>query len=280
MSAMHLKANGSSYTAEREEFVASSKLRMTDSAINCIDGAMYFTVGGRGGQSALYRVTYTGKESTQSVNAQSPHADVRKLRHELEALHKPQAGAVVKAWKHLGHADRHIRWAARVAIEHQPVAEWQDEALAEQDPQASLTALCALARHGDKALQPKLLAALNRLDWTKLSIPQQAELVRVYQLAFVRMGQPSEKDAAAVEKKLDILYPAPVAALNLELCTLLVYLESPNAATKTLALMSQTSDQSKYDWSPELLARNSGSVSYTHLRAHETLRYRVWGGVV
>jgi len=258
MSAMHLKAKGSSYTAEREEFVASSKLRMTDAAINCIDGSMYFTVGGRGGQSALYRVTYTGEESTQSVKAQSPHADVRNLRHELETSHQLKAGVVVKAWKHLGHADRHIRWAARVAIEHQPVAEWQDKALAEQDPQASLTALCALARHGDKALQSKLLAALNRLDWTKLSIPQQAELVRVYQLAFVRMGQPSEKDAAAVEKKLDILYPAPVAALNLELCTLLVYLESPNAATKTLALMSQSSDQSKYNWSPELLARNSG----------------------
>ena len=258
MSAMHLTANGSSYTAEREEFVASSKLRMTDSAINCIDGAMYFTVGGRGGQSALYRVTYTGEESTQSVKAQSPHADVRKLRHELETLHHPKAGAVVKAWKFLNHEDRHIRWAARVALEHQPVTEWQDEALAEEDPQATLTALCALARHGDKALQPKLLAALNRLDWIKLSIPQQAELLRVYQLAFIRMGQPSEKDAAAVEKKLDVLYPAPMAALNLELCTLLVYLESPNAASKTLALMSQSSDQSKYNWSPELLARNSG----------------------
>ena len=49
-----------------------------------------------------------------------------------------------------------------------------------------------------------------------------------------------------------------MAALNLELCTLLVFLESPNVAGKTLALMSQSSDQSKYDWSPELLARNSG----------------------
>jgi len=258
MSAMHLKANGSSYTAEREEFVASSKLRMTDAAINCIDGAMYFTVGGRGGQSALYRVTYTGEDSTQSVKAQSPHADVRKLRHKLEILHQPKAGAVVKAWKYLDHEDRHIRWAARVVLEHQPVAEWQDEALAEEDPQASLTALCALARHGDKGLQSKLLAALNRLDWTKLTIAQQAELLRVYQLTFIRMGQPGEKDAAAVEKKLDILYPAPVAALNLELCTLLVFLESPNVAGKTLALMSQSSDQSKYNWSPELLARNSG----------------------
>ena len=41
----------------------------------------------------------------------------------------------------------------------------EEEALAEEAPQASLTALCALARHGDKELQPKLLAALNHLDW-------------------------------------------------------------------------------------------------------------------
>ncbi|RTZ96885.1 MAG: hypothetical protein DSY41_00630, partial [Candidatus Poseidoniales archaeon] len=68
----------------------------------------------------------------------------RALRHELEALHTRKAGAVVRAWKHLGSNDRHLRWAARVAIEHQPVGEWADEALAEEDPQASLTALCAI----------------------------------------------------------------------------------------------------------------------------------------
>ena len=258
MSAMHLKANGASYIAEREEFVASSRLRMTDGVINPKDGAMYFTVGGRGGQSALYRVTYTGKKSTEPVKSQSPDTEARKLRQELETLHQPKAGAVVKAWKYLGHADRHIRWAARVAVEHQPVTEWQNEALAEKDPQASLTALCALARHGDKALQGKLITALNRLDWAKLDLGQKAEHLRVYQLAFIRMGQPDAKVAATVEKKLDAVYPAPVPALNYELCTLLVYLESPNAAAKTLALMAQSSDQSKHNWSPELLARNAG----------------------
>ena len=176
----------------------------------------------------------------------------------MEDLHKRQAGAAAKAWKHLGHADRHIRWAARVAVEHQPVSEWQNEALAEKDPQASLSALCALARHGDKSLQGKLIEALNRLNWDKLSIPQQAELLRVYQLTFIRMGEPSEEIKASVAEKLDVLYPAPSSALNYELCTLLIYLETPNVAAKTLALMSQSSDQSKYDWSPELLARNSG----------------------
>ena len=32
--------------------------------INPRDGAMYFAVGGRRTQSALYRVTYTGSENT------------------------------------------------------------------------------------------------------------------------------------------------------------------------------------------------------------------------
>ena len=35
------------------------------------DGAIYFTVGGRGGQSELYRVVYTGSESTVAVDARS-----------------------------------------------------------------------------------------------------------------------------------------------------------------------------------------------------------------
>ena len=259
MSAMFLKPAGASYTAEREEFVASSQMRMTDAVINPYDGAMYYTVGGRGGQSALHRVTYVGKESTKPVKAKSANAADRKIRRNLEALHKPEStNAVAKAWKYLGHNDRHIRWAARIAVELQPASEWQDKALAEKDSQASLTALCALARQGDASLQSKLIEALNRLNWSELKPSQQAELLRVYQLAFIRMGKPSSAIASSVEKKLDPIYPAPMASLNRELCTLLVYLESPNVASKTLALMSQSADQSKYNWSNDLLNRNSG----------------------
>jgi azurin/glucose/arabinose dehydrogenase len=258
ISAMHLKAEGASYSGTREEFVASSRFRLTDAVINPKDGAMYFTIGGRGQQSALYKVTYTGSQSTAPVKTKSPNADARALRRELEALHTRKAGAVVSAWKHLGSKDRHLRWAARVAIEHQPVAEWAAEALAEADPQAALTALCALARLGDKSLQPKLLTALSKLEWDKLNIGQRAELLRVYQLAFIRMGKPSAADAAAVEKKLDALFPAPVNLLNYELCSLLVYLESPNVIAKTLKLLAQSTDQSQYDWAESLLARNTG----------------------
>jgi len=259
MSAMFLTPAGASYTAEREEFVASSQMRMTDAVINPYDGAMYYTVGGRGGQSALHRVTYVGEESTKPARATNDHVKDRKLRRSLEALHKANTpDAVDKAWKYLGHKDRHIRWAARIAIELQPAAEWQAKALNEKDPQALLTALCALARQGDASLQGKLVAALNSLNWAELNPNQQAELLRVYQLTFIRMGKPTEAIASSVEKKLDPIFPAPLASLNRELCTLLVYLESPNVAAKTLALMSQSADQTKYNWSNDLLNRNAG----------------------
>ena len=39
-------------------------LPVTDVIIRPEDGAMYFTIGGRKVQSGVYRVTYTGKEST------------------------------------------------------------------------------------------------------------------------------------------------------------------------------------------------------------------------
>ena len=40
---------------------------VTDAVIRPQDGAMYVTIGGRGGQAALYRIRYEGKESTAPV---------------------------------------------------------------------------------------------------------------------------------------------------------------------------------------------------------------------
>ena len=60
--AVHLRPEGASYTAEVEEFISGQPLPVTDVVINPKDGAMYLAVGGRGAQSALYRVTYTGGE--------------------------------------------------------------------------------------------------------------------------------------------------------------------------------------------------------------------------
>jgi putative heme-binding domain-containing protein len=263
--ALHLEPDGSSYKAVKEEFLSRTPLPLTDVAIGP-DGAMYFTVGGRGTQSELFRVTYVGKEATAKVDYHDPrNADLRKLRHTLELYHKPdefgtRAAAVAYGFEtiysSLGHRDRFIRYAARVALEHQKPDLWQSRVLAEKDAETLITGAVALARQGDKKLQAPLLAALDRLDYDKLSETQQLELLRVYQLIFIRMGEPDTATAARLAKKLDAHYPAQTDPLNRELVTLLVYLKSPAVIAKTIDLMRQESKKTNAERMDELLARN------------------------
>ncbi len=70
--AVHLKPQGASYTAEVEDFLSGQPLPVTDVVINPMDGAMYLAVGGRGAQSALYRVTYVGGEEDSPGAAREP----------------------------------------------------------------------------------------------------------------------------------------------------------------------------------------------------------------
>jgi len=121
--AIHLTADGASYSGEKEDFLSGAPLPVTDAFIHPKDGAMYFAIGGRRVQSGLYRVTYTGSEDTRPDKADHMLTSGAELRRNLESWHgKQDARAIDAAWSHLAHADRHLRWAARTALEHQPIA--------------------------------------------------------------------------------------------------------------------------------------------------------------
>ena len=258
MYAVHLQPRGASYVGIREEFVARAPLPLTDVAIGD-DGAMYFTIGGRGAQSELFRVTYTGKDSTAPARPGSDKfADLRKLRRSLEAFHGQQDPAAVQAaLTHLGHADRHIRYAARIALEAQPVASWQDDVLDQDNPTALLTGVIALARQADKSLQPRLLKSLAQLDWTGLKTNNRLALLRAYSLTFIRMGAPDQATATAVLAQLDKAFPVGDIRLDRDLSQLLAYVNSPTVIDKTLALMKKPSPKVGNDLA-KLLSRNSG----------------------
>ncbi|HEY8505719.1 MAG TPA: heme-binding protein, partial [Gemmataceae bacterium] len=242
--AVHLKPEGAGYTGEAEEFITGTPLPLTDIVVLPEDGAMYFAIGGRRAQSGLYRVTYTGDEPTAPSPPDGAGAEARELRRKLEAFHgRRDPKAVETAWPHLGSGDRYLRFAARVALEFQDPASWQQKALAEKDPQTALTALLALTRVGDKGLQPQVLEALARLKWEDLSYEQKLELLRVYALTFIRLAPPDDAARRAVIAKLDPHYPAGGKELNAELSKLLVYLEAPSAAAKTMKLMREALTQ-------------------------------------
>ncbi len=258
--AVHLEIdpNGSSYTATKEEFVTGAPLPITDAVIHPGDGAMYFTIGGRRVQSGLYRVTYVGDESTELVDAAAATTDAMKTRRSLESFHGRQdPRAVGAAWKHLSHNDRFIRFAARTAIEHQPVETWAHQALTESDPKKQVVALLALARvtgvcplHRtdstppvDTAMRDKLLAAVLAIDLSKLDATSQLTLQRTIQIILSRFGRPDDATIHKLVDALDPLFPAEAAELNWLLCETLAWLQSPSVAAKAMALIQSAPTQ-------------------------------------
>ncbi|NQW99510.1 c-type cytochrome [bacterium] len=224
----------------------------TDVLISKKDGAMYFTTGGRRSQAALYRVTYTGGEDTTPV-APTPPTTEAKLRHLLET-DTPEA--LVQAWPALSSKDRFLRFAARTAIERQLAAKWAEKALAETDPQASIEALIALARVGDKSFQPKIFTALGRLDFAKLPKSLQLPYLRAWQLAFTRMGKPAAEICAKIAERFEPRFPNADALVNRELASLLVFLDSPNIVGKLVPLLATVGDSDITVASGAVLARN------------------------
>jgi putative heme-binding domain-containing protein len=243
--AVHMRPAGASYTADFEVFAEAKPLPVTDIVVNT-DGKLYFTIGGRGVQSGLYRVSYVGDESTAPAGPieDAAAAAARKLRREVEAFHtKADDRAVGFAWPHLNSTDRLIRYAARVAIERQPLAAWQDRALSDARATATIHLMVALSRVGAKELQPKILARLNQLPWDRLTEEQTLDALRAYGLAFIRMGKPAAADAEAVMARLSPRFPAQSELVNRELCQVLVYLNAPSAVTRSMALMHNATTQ-------------------------------------
>ena len=257
MYALSFEPSGASYKGTKEEFLSRTPLPLTDVAIGP-DGAMYFTIGGRGTQSELFRVTYAGTESIAPADAHdAAFAEVRSIRHKLESFHRKADGAVAFAYPYLGNPDRFLRFAARIALEHQDPATWQDRVLAEKDAETLITGAVALARQGNKALEPKLLTALDRLDFKTLGESKQLELLRAYSLIFIRMGEPDAATASKIAKKLDPFFPSSGDSVNRELAAMLVYLKSPGISRKIVALLER-GDETASDVGTELLSRNPG----------------------
>lgn len=243
--AVHMKPQGASYVASYEKFASATPLPVTDLVVNPADGALYFTIGGRKTQSGLYRITYTGIESTAPVSPTPAElAGYRELRRDLEKYHEKQdANVVYEVWPFMGHSDRHIRYAARIALEHQPVEQWQNCVLIEQDPAILINAGIALARNGKPAVKHALLERLNGLDWSQLSQTQKMDLLRLYQLVFIRLGEPTERERIDVLAQVDKAYPSDDVFMNRELSRLLVYLNAPRVIERTLALQDKALTQ-------------------------------------
>ena len=249
MYAIHMEPSGSSYKATKEEFVSRTPLPLTDCTVGQ-DGALYFTIGGRGTQSELFRVTYVGKESTEKVQYLDPKgSDERAERRSIEKFHEVPIGSklteseISSLVDHLSTLDRHIEYAARIALERVPVALWQDKVLNDlSDVHTLINGSVGLARQGEPNLLPRIVKYLDvagRLDWTQIGEERQLACLRALQLAFIRLGNPDKETCVALAKKFDDLFPQKSDFVNRELSILMIHFQSPNVLAKLLPVLKQ-----------------------------------------
>jgi putative heme-binding domain-containing protein len=254
MYAIHLKPVGAGFVAEKEEFVAGEGLPLTDAIIGD-DGNMYFLTGGRRTKSSMWRVIYTGKESTAAVQP-LPVSEEAKIRRQLEEFTlSGDVKALPLVWEHLASNDRTMRYTARVALEKLPVASWSGKLATENDPWRVLHGVMALARLNLVEHRAACLDKLDKMEWAKLSKEQQLTWLRNVGLIFMRTGVPKPAETAKIFAKIDALFPSKDEDLNRELCRLLSYLQAPNIVARTLTQMDQAGPSPIPDWA-ELATRN------------------------
>tara|TARA_R110002049_G_scaffold27321_4_gene94496 strand:+ start:37789 stop:40299 length:2511 start_codon:yes stop_codon:yes gene_type:complete len=243
--AVHLTPDGSSYTGTYETFATAAPLPVTDMVVHP-DGALYFTIGGRKTQSGLYRIRYTGE--TESAAPQSVDDDalkLRQLRHRIEATHvaPPSSQSLELALRHLGHSDRAIAFASRIALEHQPVAKWRSRIAQLESDDARILGVIALSRNGQAADQPAALEVLQKIDWGQLSEQQRINLLRAYGLVTMRLGQYTRSQADQILAQIDTAFPTGAPAVDRELAQMLVYLKAPNVVPRIVQQLAEAPSQ-------------------------------------
>jgi putative heme-binding domain-containing protein len=238
-----LAPDGAGHTAELEPFLTGRALPLTD-AVVADDGAMYVTTGGRHTRSHLLRVRYVGDESTDPADWPAPNAAALR-RIELERSHRGEvdAAGLEALLAHLGHADRRLRYAARVGLEHQPIERYAPRLAALVDPfarsQGWLALLRATTPHDGEREAPWIdaaLADLGRVEGAALGERDLLVWLRAHQWALIERPGVAARWRERLVARLDPLYPNASAAANAELAILLVHLEAPRVIERTLDL--------------------------------------------
>ena len=245
--AAHLSADGATYTGEVETFLSASGLPIADLAVSPADGALYFVTGGRQTQGGLYRIVYTGREATTAVApVDEGVSEVVSLRQKLESFHGVvDPGALDFLWPHLGHGDRAVRGAARVALEWQPVGEWKSRALQETRPRIALLAMLALARStdGQVGVQAELLEALEKIDFGALGADEQAWHLRIITVSAIRHGLYVPEVAARLVAGYEAHWPTRDRRVNEEIVAMSAALGSTSFSAVAIGLLEASLTQ-------------------------------------
>lgn len=250
--ALHLEPEGASFKVEKEEFVAGNGLPVTDGAVGD-DGAFYFATGGRRGESSLWRMVYTGSESTAPQPGKLITDDTRAELARYIIDPRNVNGATVL--ENLGSEDRTLRFMARAALERFPNTDWAPHIANQENAWTRIIGTMAIARMDGEKYRTLALQILNGIEWEELDTQQKINWLRAAGLVFIRSGEPNEVEKAMVLRKVDSSYPSSERFLNFELARMLCYLQAPGVVARTLKLMDEAPAEEPAPWQA-LMERN------------------------
>lgn len=282
--AVHLKQNDATYSGTWEFFASGTPLAVTDIVVGH-DGALYFATGGRGNQSNIYRITH----KVQTPFVVPP--EISGLAHQRQRLSTLNRSPAIIDYRSLApslrSSDRTIRYAARTALEHQPLKLWSDYVFTESEKTALLEGLTALARQAPASFQELTYQKLTSLKWRGLSEDQRLASLRIFSILIERHGLPTETDHPKVLAYLNPLFPAELNNINKELALLLSKFQPDGFTQRTLdsitkaeSLMTQfhflsiLMETGKYDFTEGQKEQLTQAINPYELRAVAFRKYR------
>jgi putative heme-binding domain-containing protein len=150
-----------------------------------------------------------------------------------------------------------VRFAARIAVEHQPVDAWRARVKADANPDLALNAALALARSGGPQDLAAIVAAADSAANTK-DLRQRQDRLRVFHVAFSRHGRPDAAAVARLGKESAARIPSGDNVLDRQLAQLAIYLGEPSAPARVLQAMKIAQPSPAVVADPEILARHPG----------------------
>ncbi|MBQ72275.1 MAG: hypothetical protein CMJ67_05160 [Planctomycetaceae bacterium] len=250
--AVELEPDGATYTGITRPFLQGKPFNVTDFAF-APDGSMILTTGGRGSQSGLYRVKWTG----DPVKNVAPKVDrvaeaARARRRAMEASHLDPRFELADLIAGLEDEDPAVRRAARIGYEHQLRANL-GEGLDDEISQTSLLTdlieesggpsawegMLAIVRAGDRAEVLERLPLIRDLAEYDDSPEGRRYLARTLSLIIARHGPLEPGARETVLEILDEVYPTGRFDADRVLVEVGVALDAPFVVERTARIISE-----------------------------------------
>jgi len=242
--AVILDPDGASFGGRSEVFAAGRPFPVTDLVVGA-DGALYVTTGGRRAQSGLYRISGEGPSPIPALEpVLDPAAEAaRARRRAMEEFHGVRSREIAPfLLAGLGDPDRFVRYAARIALEHQDPDLWVEPAIAERDPRAALEGLLAAIRAGAAADAGAVMRRAVAIFEESGEEDLRRDALRVVELAMIRLA-PSPASRDRLRERLGPSYPSGSERLDRALLPILVDLEAPRIAERALDRLETAESQ-------------------------------------